>query len=84
MHHALAALQIFHPQPAQLLAANAVIEQGSENGAIALTLERVFGRSVEQFAGLNITERRSAAFVSIGHRTLDAINGIAEHGVAFT
>jgi hypothetical protein len=35
MQHPLAALNIAHPEPAQFLTADAVIEQGVENGAIA-------------------------------------------------
>src|SRR5271170_2931657 len=41
MHHALTALDVSDPQPAQLLAADAVIEQGGQDGAIADALERV-------------------------------------------
>ena len=44
MHHTLPAVQIFHPEPAELFTANAVIEQGGENGAIADPLERICRR----------------------------------------
>src|SRR5215831_9721125 len=40
MHHAPTAVQVTQPQPAELLATEAVIEQGGEDGAIAHALER--------------------------------------------
>src|SRR6516165_2474742 len=40
MHHALAAVQVAQPQPAEFLAAHAVIEQGGENGAVTDAIER--------------------------------------------
>jgi hypothetical protein len=43
VHHALATLDIAHPDPAQLLTAHAVIEQGGQDGPVAHTLERVSG-----------------------------------------
>lgn len=54
VHHTLTALHVADAQPAEFFAADAVIEQGGQDGAIALALERVFGRGVEQFAGLRI------------------------------
>jgi hypothetical protein len=44
MHHALTAPHAPDAQPAQFLAAHAVIEQGGQDGAIAHALERVTGR----------------------------------------
>jgi hypothetical protein len=54
VQHALTALDIPDPEPAELLAAEAVIEQGGEDGAIAHALEGVLGRRIEQLAGLGI------------------------------
>ncbi len=51
MYHALAALDVPDPQPAELLAVHAVIEQGGEDGAIARALERV-RRRLQQLARL--------------------------------
>ena len=68
MHHAPTAVQVAQPQPAQLLAAEAVIEKGGQDGAIAHALERVLGRGIEQLAGLSVTERRGRAFVGINGR----------------
>ena len=82
MHHALTALNVPHAQPAQLLTAQAVIEQGSQDGAIAFALERVVWRRFEQLARLRIAERRRAAFVSVRERPFHAIDGIAGDGVA--
>ena len=84
MHHSLAALNIAHPQAAQFLAADAVVEQGGENGAIADALEGVFGRRIEQLARLGVAERRRLTFVAIGHRPLDAVDRIAGHGIVLT
>ena len=61
VHHALAALDIADPEPAEFLAADAVIEQGGEDGPIAHALERVVGRRFEQLAGLSIAERRASS-----------------------
>jgi hypothetical protein len=47
VHHALAAVQVAQPQPAEFLAADTVIEQGGQDGAIAHALERVLGRRIE-------------------------------------
>ena len=72
MHHALTALQVLHAQPAQLLAAQAVIEQGSQDGAIAFAFERVVWRRFEQLARLRIAERRrcsTSCTCSLGPRS---------------
>jgi hypothetical protein len=81
MHHASTAVQVAQAQPAEFLAADAVIEQGGEDGAIAHTLERVLGRRIEQLAGLGIAERRGRAFVSIGGRAFDTVDRIAGDSV---
>jgi hypothetical protein len=52
MHDTLTALHVAHPEPAQLLAADAVIEQGGQNCAIAHALERVRGRRLDELARL--------------------------------
>ena len=58
MHHALTALHVLDSQPAQLLAAHAVIEQGGQDDAIAHALERVAGRCLQELARLGVAERR--------------------------
>ena len=83
MHHALPALHVLYAQPAELLATDAVIEQGGQDGAIAHALESIVGRRIEQLAGLGIAERRRAAFIAVGHRPLDAVHRIAGDGVLF-
>src|SRR6266851_5551342 len=82
MQHALPALHVLNAQPAELLAADAVIEQGGEDGAIAHALEGIVGRRIEQLTSLRITEGRRAAFVVVGHWPLDAVDRIAGDGVA--
>jgi hypothetical protein len=56
VHHTLAALDVPDPQPAQLRAAHAVIEQGGQNGAIARALERVCRRRLQQLARLGVAQ----------------------------
>ena len=54
MHHTLTALHVPDPQPAQLLAADAVIEQGRQDGPIANALERIRRRRLQQLARLGL------------------------------
>ena len=81
MQHPLTALHVLNAQAAEFLTADAVIEQGGEDGAIADALERIVGRRVEQLAGLGITQCWRAAFVVVGHWPLDAVDRIAGDGV---
>ena len=71
MHHALTALQVTQPQPAEFLTANTVIEQGGQNGAIAHALERIFRRRIKQLAGLGIAERRRRSFIGVSRGPLN-------------
>ena len=82
MQDTLAAVQVLDPEAAELLAADAVIEQGGENGAVTHPLERFGGRRVKQFASLTVAKRRGGTFVAIGHRALDTIDRIAGNGIA--
>ena len=66
VHHALAALHILDEQAAQLLAAQAVIEQGDQDGPVAHALEGIFGGRGEQLAGLGIAQGGGSAFVAVG------------------
>src|ERR1700732_2053715 len=84
VHDALAALHIANTQQAEFFAADAVIEQGGQNRAVPYTLQRVDGRGLQQPAGLRVAEGRRAAFIAIGRRPLDAVNGITGDGIAFT
>jgi hypothetical protein len=59
-----------------------VIEQGGEDGAVALALQRGDVRRVEQFAGLVVTQRRCLALVALDRRALHALDRIVRHGVA--
>ena len=65
MHHALAALHVAEPQQAQLLAADAVIEQGGEYRAIPYTLQRVRGRGLQQPSRLGVAQGGRAAFIAV-------------------
>ena len=52
-----------------------------ENGAIALALDRVVLRRIEELARLVIAERRRLAFAALGLRPLDAFDRIMGDGV---
>ena len=61
MRHAFARVpEILHLELAQLLAPQRVEQQRGENGAIALALDRVVLRRIEQLARLVIAERRAS------------------------
>ena len=63
VHDALAALNVAQPQKAKLFAADAVIEQGGDNGTVPYTLQRVRGRGRQQRPGLRIAKGRRASFI---------------------
>jgi len=71
MYDTLSAVQVLHPQTAEFFAPDTVIQQGSQDGPIPDALERACGRRFQQFTGLNIAERRRAAFfpLAIGRFT---------------
>lgn len=75
------ALYIPDPQHTELLAANAVIEQGRNDGSISNALQSVPRRSFEEPSSLRVAECRCAALIVIGQRPLDPVDGIPEHGV---
>jgi hypothetical protein len=66
--------EIPHFQLAQLLAAQRVIQQGRQDGAIALVLDRAVGRRGEQVAHLVVTDRRRLGFAALGPGPLDAFD----------
>jgi hypothetical protein len=49
-------LHVLNAQPAELLAADAVIEQGGQYRPIAHTFEGIVGRRVQKLAGLGIAD----------------------------
>ena len=72
MHDALSAMRVFYSQAAELFTPDTVIQQGSQDGPIPDSLERVRGRSFQYFPGLCVAERwRAASFpLAIGRFTL--------------
>src|SRR5271168_72818 len=84
VHDALAALDIPQPEEAQLLAPDAVIEQGSKNGTVPYTLQRVRGRGLQQSPGLRIAQGGSAALIVVGCGPLHTVHRIADDRVALT
>ncbi len=58
-----------------------MIEEGRQNRPVALALERVGGRSLQELARLPVAECRRGAFVAVGHRTLDAVNRVPGNGI---
>src|SRR6266850_8504988 len=84
MHDAVAALIVTHAELTELLAPDAVEEQGGEDRAVPNPFARVRRRGLEQLAGLRVTERRRRAFVVIRFRPLHALDRIMGHGVSLT
>jgi hypothetical protein len=82
VHDAAAVLHVANLEPAQFLAADGVIEQSGEDGAIAHALQGVSRRGFNQLAHMGIAERRRRTFIAIRHRPLHTVNGVAGHGVA--
>ena len=82
MRHAFPRVpEILHLELAQLLAPQRVEEQRGENGAVALALDRVVLRRIEQLARLVVAERRRLAFAALGPRPLDALDRVMGDGV---
>jgi hypothetical protein len=81
-HAAPRVLEVLDLQLAQLLAPQGVIEQGREDGAIALVLDGLFAdRGVlagrhEQIAGLVVAERRRLAFAALGLGRFTPLTGL--------
>src|SRR5262249_42932885 len=65
----------------ELLTAQAMIEQRRQDGAVALALERLLWRGVEQGARLRVGDRRSLALVAVEVRALDPVDRVMRHGV---
>ena len=82
MRHAFPRVpEIPHLELAQLLAPQRVEQQRGENGAVALALDRVVRRCLEQLARLVIAERRRLAFAAFRPRPLDAFDRVMGDGV---
>jgi len=77
MHHALPALQVAQPQQAQLLSSDAVIEQGGQYCPVPYTLQRVWGRGLQEPTRLGVTQRRRNSPIISRCGTIQSINGIA-------
>ena len=83
MRHAFTGvLRVLDLELAQLLAPQRVKQQGREDRAVALALDRVGLGRVEQLAGLVIAERRRLAFAALRPRPLDAFDRVVGHGVS--
>ena len=82
MRHAFARVpEILDLELAQLLAPQRVEQQRGQDGAVALALDRVVLRRVEQLARLVIAERRRLAFAAFRLRPLDAFDRVVGDGV---
>ena len=82
MRHAFARVpEILDLQLAQFLAPQRVEQQRREDGAVALALDRVLLRRVEQLARLVVADRRRLAFAAFRPRPLDAFDRIVGDGV---
>ena len=85
MRHALARVaEVFDLELAQLLTPQRVEQQRGQNGAVALALDRVVRRCVQQLARLMVAERRRLAFAAFRLRPLDAFHRVMADGVLLT
>ena len=73
--------EIADPQLAQLLAAQRVIEQRRQDGAVAFFLDGFSAGCCEQLARLMVAERRRLAFAALGSRPFDSFDRIVGDGV---
>lgn len=83
MHNAVPTLQVAHAEAAQFLAAQPVVEQGGQDGAVAHALARVGDGGLEQGQGLRVAQGGRGSFVHVSARALDAIDRVPGDGVAF-
>jgi hypothetical protein len=58
-------LEVVHPQGAELLAAQPVVEEGGQDGPVAFAFEGVGRGHLQQRPGLAIAQRRRFALVVI-------------------
>jgi hypothetical protein len=70
-------LQIVGVQLRRFFAAQAVVQQHSQNGPITQALERAFVWGIEQCLGLVIAEGRGLAFVALYTGPFDAVHRVA-------
>lgn len=83
MRHAPALLaKIEDPQLGQFLAAQAVVQQHRQDGPVALALQGVAWRRIEEPARLGVAQRRRLAFERVDGRAPDAPHRVVQHGVA--
>jgi hypothetical protein len=75
-------IEVFHCEFAQFLPAEGVIEQGSQNRAIAFSFECCLLRLREQPAGLMVAERGRFAFIRFRSRPPDTLDRIVRDSVA--
>jgi hypothetical protein len=74
--HALATLEVAHAQAAQFLAAQPVVEEGRQDGPIALAFEGVGRGRVQERPGLAVAQSRGFAFVAFGLGAFDAAHRV--------
>ena len=85
MGHSPALLAVVsHFQLSKFFPAQAMIEQGRENGAVALAFERIRVRSAQQGARLGIAQCRGFSLLRLHYRALHAFNQIVGHCIGFT
>ena len=73
--------EILHFELAELLAPQRVIQQGRQDGAVALVLDRVLVRRCQQIARLVVADRRRFSFAAFGPRPFDAFDRVMGNGV---
>jgi hypothetical protein len=81
--HALAALEVAHAQAAEFLAAQPVVEEGRQDGAVALAFERVGRGHFQEHPGLAIAQHRGFALVAFGLGAFDPAHRVVGDRVDF-
>ena len=82
-HDATTLYEVFDFQGAEFSAAQAVIEEDSQNGAVPFALEGGGVGGIEQLASLFVGNGRGFALISPFSRSFDAVNGIDNDSVLF-
>jgi hypothetical protein len=80
-HAAPGVLKILHFQFTEFLAAQRVVKQRRQDGAVALLLNGFIAGCSEKLAGLVIANGRRLAFAALSLRPLDAFDRIVADGI---
>jgi hypothetical protein len=72
-----------HPQAAELLTPESVVEEGCQDGPVAFAFQGLGRGRFQQRAGLAVAQRRGLAFVPLRFGAFDPADRVVAHGVDF-